>query len=91
MALILLTVSRSKLCPIDGYNNAFFTIVMGNLGRCLVEIGDCRRALGILEQSLRIRRQCLPEDHIDIATGKVQGDTGGSYICRTCCAEAPFL
>ena len=42
---------------------------LGNLGECLMQSGQFEKALPVLERSLSVRRQSLPEDHLDLAHG----------------------
>ena len=44
---------------------------LGNLGWCLMENGQSERALPLLERSLHIKRENLPEDHFDLAHGEI--------------------
>jgi hypothetical protein len=40
------------------------------MGYCLINNGEYERALPILNRCLSIRRDNLPEDHIDLAIGE---------------------
>ena len=46
-------------------------VALGNLGCCLMDDSQFKRALPLLERSLSISREHLPGDHLDLARGKI--------------------
>ena len=46
-------------------------VALKNLGCCLMDDGQFKRALPLLERSLSISREHLPGDHLDLAHGKI--------------------
>ena len=42
---------------------------MSNLAECLIQVGDCTGAVGILEKALAVMREWRPGDHDDVANG----------------------
>ena len=44
---------------------------LANLGQCLMQNGQCEKALPLLERCLSISREHLPGDHVDMASGEI--------------------